>query len=54
MKASELIIKLQEMIDKHGDLKTTQASFDDEEIREIHAYDDDGNTKGIMVEFHLT
>jgi len=53
MKASELIAELQDIIKKHGDLKVTHSSFDDEEIGTVTAYDKDGDKKGEMVEIFL-
>lgn len=50
--ASELVGELEQLIDRHGDMLVTIAA-NDAKIREVRAYDENGNSIGNPVEFAL-
>ena len=52
MMASDLIDELETLIDQHGDVMVIVAS-NDIKVREVQAYDINGDTKGTVVEFSL-
>lgn len=54
MKASELVIELQQLIEEYGDFPVNYEGRDgEEEVMDVDAYDQNGSKRGKIVEIFL-